>query len=46
MIPLGAIATGASTGVAIIVGGVVLALAAPLFLVKASDHTGTRMRAG
>jgi MFS family permease len=32
-IVLGAIATGASTGIAIVVGGVVLALAAPLFLV-------------
>lgn len=35
-IVLGLIATGASTGVAIIVGGVVLAMAAPLFLVKAT----------
>lgn len=33
-IVLGAIATGVSTSVAIIVGGIVLALAAPLFLVK------------
>lgn len=33
-IVLGAIATGASTGAAIIVGGIVLALAAPLFLVR------------
>lgn len=32
---LGAIATGASTGLAMMVGGVVLALAAPLFLVRA-----------
>lgn len=31
---LGVIATGASTGVAIVVGGLVLALAAPLFLVR------------
>ncbi len=31
---LGAIATGTSTGIAMIVGGVVLALAAPLFLVR------------
>jgi predicted MFS family arabinose efflux permease len=31
---LGLIATGVSTGVAIMVGGVVLALAAPLFLVR------------
>lgn len=33
-ITLGLIATGASTGIAMIVGGVVLALAAPLFLVR------------
>ncbi|KAA1397909.1 MFS transporter [Aeromicrobium ginsengisoli] len=33
-ITLGVIATGVSTGFAIIVGGVVLALAAPLFLVR------------
>lgn len=33
-ISLGAIATGASTGTAMVVGGVVLALAAPLFLVR------------
>lgn len=33
---LGAIATGASTGLAIAVGGIVLALAAPLFLVRTS----------
>lgn len=33
---LGAIATGASTGLAIAVGGIVLALAAPLFLVRSS----------
>ncbi len=33
-IVLGVIATGASTGTAMIVGGVVLALAAPLFLVR------------
>lgn len=33
-IVLGAIATGASTGTAMIVGGLVLALAAPLFLVR------------
>jgi DHA1 family tetracycline resistance protein-like MFS transporter len=33
-VTLGAIATGVSTGVAIVVGGVVLALAAPLFLVR------------
>ncbi len=33
-VALGAIATGVSTGVAIVVGGVVLALAAPLFLVE------------
>lgn len=31
---LGAIATGASTGLAIVVGGVVLALGAPLFVVR------------
>lgn len=31
---LGLVATGVSTGLAIVVGGVVLALAAPLFLVK------------
>ena len=34
-IVLGAIAAGASTGAALVVGGVVLALAAPLFLVRA-----------
>lgn len=33
-VTLGAIATGVSTGVAIVVGGLVLALAAPLFLVR------------
>ncbi|AXT85538.1 MFS transporter [Aeromicrobium sp. A1-2] len=33
-VALGAIATGASTGLAIVVGGVALALAAPLFLVR------------
>ena len=40
-IVLGAIATGVSTGVAIIIGGVVLALAAPLFLVKAKAKEPT-----
>lgn len=34
---LGAIATGASTGLAMVVGGMVLALAAPLFLVRARE---------
>lgn len=33
-VTLGAIATGASTGLAIVVGGLVLALAAPLFMVR------------
>ncbi len=37
---LGLIATGVSTGVSLIVAGCVLALAAPLFLVKASDNRG------
>jgi len=36
-VALGLIATGASTGTAIVVGGVVLALAAPLFLVGPRD---------
>jgi len=34
LVVLGAVATGASTGTAMVVGGVVLALAAPLFLVR------------
>lgn len=34
LVVLGAVATGASTGAAMVVGGVVLALAAPLFLVR------------
>lgn len=34
LVVLGAVATGASTGAAIVVGGVVLALAAPLFRVR------------
>lgn len=38
---LGAIATGVSTGFAIIVGGMVLALAAPLFLVKERESVST-----
>jgi predicted MFS family arabinose efflux permease len=33
-VTLGAIASGLSTGTAMIVGGIVLALAAPLFLVR------------
>jgi len=37
LVVLGAIATGASTGTAIIVGGIVLAVAAPLFLVRPRD---------
>ena len=39
-ITLGIIATGVSTGFAIIVGGVVLALAAPLFLVREKVSVG------
>ena len=38
---LGLIATGASTGTAIVVGGVVLALAAPLFLVRPREPVTT-----
>lgn len=41
LVVLGAVATGASTGTAMVVGGVVIALAAPLFLVRAP-----RARAG
>lgn len=41
---LGAIATGMSTGFAIIVGGIVLAMAAPLFLVKEKEPTGAEVR--
>lgn len=43
-IVLGLIATGASTGTAIVVGGLVLALAAPLFLVRprAEEDRGVR----
>lgn len=39
---LGAIATGASTSLAMVVGGVVLALAAPLFLVRARARPPVR----
>lgn len=42
-IVLGAIATGASVGTAAVVGGIVLALAAPLYLAaRRRDHGGTR----
>jgi MFS family permease len=44
LIVLGAIATGASTGVAMIVGGVVLALAAPLFLVRPREAALSSVR--
>ncbi len=40
VVVLGLIATGISTGFALIVAGCVLVLAAPLFLVKASDNEG------
>lgn len=40
LIVLGAVATAYSTGSAIVVGGVVLAMAAPLFLVKARPGGG------
>lgn len=43
-ITLGIIATGVSTGFAIIVGGVVLALAAPLFLVREPVSVGAAGR--
>ncbi|MET0448578.1 MAG: MFS transporter [Aeromicrobium sp.] len=41
-IVLGAVATSVSPGAALVVGGVVLALAAPLFLVRAPDPDPTR----
>jgi MFS family permease len=43
-ITLGMIATGASTGFALVVGGVVLALAAPLFLVREPVSAGAAGR--
>ena len=43
-IVLGIIATGVSTGFAIVVGGVVLALAAPLFLVREPVSAGAEGR--
>lgn len=43
-ITLGMIATGASTGFAIVVGGIVLALAAPLFLVREPVSAGAAGR--
>ena len=43
-IVLGAIATGVSTGTAMIVGGIVLALAAPLFLVRRREAELTTVR--
>jgi len=39
---LGAIATGASPGTALVVGGLVLAAAAPLFLVRAPGSSTSR----
>lgn len=42
-IVLGAVATGVSPGAALVVGGVVLALAAPLFLVRAPGPDATRV---
>ncbi|AWB92923.1 MFS transporter [Aeromicrobium chenweiae] len=41
LVVLGALATSVSTGFAMVVGGVVLALAAPLFLVRAPAPAGT-----
>ncbi|MET0930957.1 MAG: hypothetical protein ABWX74_15665 [Aeromicrobium sp.] len=40
MIVLGAVATGTSPGAALVVGGIVLALATPLFLVRAPVPAG------
>ena len=45
-ITLGVIATGVSTSAAIIVGGVVLALAAPLFLVRSPEPEVSAIRNG
>ncbi|MCW2823371.1 MAG: transporter [Aeromicrobium sp.] len=42
LVVLGAVATAASTGAAIVVGGLVLALAAPLFLVRAPAPAAVR----
>jgi hypothetical protein len=45
-ITLGVIGTGLSTGFAIVVGGIVLALAAPLFLVREPVSAGAARRRG
>ncbi|MET0766519.1 MAG: hypothetical protein ABWY50_02640, partial [Aeromicrobium sp.] len=42
LVVLGAVATAASTGAAIVVGGLVLALSAPLFLVRAPAPAAAR----
>jgi hypothetical protein len=42
LVVLGAVAASASTGTAMVVGGVVLALAAPLFVVREREGGGVR----